>query len=99
MTSRQTEIFTIEPAAGVAAGAQEIGFKAYNLARMASVGLPVPQAVVLGTRFCRDYFKHGHKLPPDMRELLCLAGSLEVRSLTSSTPIIKPRPRTSPISS
>jgi pyruvate,orthophosphate dikinase len=70
MTSRQTEIFTIEPAAGVAAGPQEMGFKAYNLARMASVGLPVPQAFVLGTRFCRDYFKHGHKLPPDMRELL-----------------------------
>ena len=64
MTSRETDIFTIEPAAGVAGGAQEMGFKAYNLARMAGVGLPVPQAFVLGTSFCRDFFKHGRKLPP-----------------------------------
>ena len=70
MTSRETDIFTIEPAAGVAGGAQEMGFKAYNLARMAGVGLPVPQAFVLGTSFCRDFFKHGRKLPPEMRELL-----------------------------
>jgi pyruvate,orthophosphate dikinase len=32
--------------------------------------LPVPQAFVLGTRFCRDFFRHGRKLPPDTRELL-----------------------------
>ena len=30
-----------------------MGFKAYNLARMAAIGLPVPQAFVLGTGFCR----------------------------------------------
>jgi len=69
MTSREGDIFAIGPA-GAAAGVQEMGFKAYNLARMAGVGLPVPQGFVLGTRFCRDFFKHGRKLPPDTRELL-----------------------------
>ncbi|RTL30191.1 MAG: pyruvate, phosphate dikinase [Burkholderiales bacterium] len=34
--------------------AQEMGFKAYNLLRMAKMGLPVPPAFVLGTGFCRD---------------------------------------------
>lgn len=33
---------------------EDIGFKAYNLARMANLGLPVPPAFVLGTHFCRD---------------------------------------------
>jgi pyruvate,orthophosphate dikinase len=31
-----------------------MGFKGLNLARMADAGLPVPQAFVLGTGFCRD---------------------------------------------
>ncbi len=31
-----------------------MGFKAYNLARMARLGLPVPQAFVLGTPLCAD---------------------------------------------
>jgi pyruvate,orthophosphate dikinase len=33
---------------------EDIGFKAYNLARMANLGLPVPPAFVLGTHYCRD---------------------------------------------
>lgn len=32
-------------------GPDTIGFKAYNLARMAALGLPVPQAFVLGTQW------------------------------------------------
>lgn len=31
-----------------------MGFKAYNLLRMASLGLPVPPAFVLGTHYCQD---------------------------------------------
>ncbi len=35
-------------------GAAEVGSKAYNLARMANAGLPVPPAFVLPTRWCLD---------------------------------------------
>lgn len=31
---------------------QQVGFKAYNLMRMAALGLPVPPAFVLGTHWC-----------------------------------------------
>jgi pyruvate, orthophosphate dikinase len=34
--------------------AQTMGFKAYNLLRMAGLGLPVPPAFALGTLYCRD---------------------------------------------
>lgn len=34
------------------ASAQTMGFKAWNLLRMARLGLPVPPAFVLGTRYC-----------------------------------------------
>ena len=33
---------------------QSVGIKAWNLMRMAQLGLPVPPAFVLGTRFCAD---------------------------------------------
>jgi pyruvate,orthophosphate dikinase len=36
------------------ASAETVGFKAYNLLRMADLGLPVPPAFVLGTHYCRD---------------------------------------------
>lgn len=36
------------------AGPEELGFKAWNLARMAALGLPVPPAFVLGTGWCRE---------------------------------------------
>lgn len=34
--------------------AQTMGFKAYNLLRMASLGLPVPSAFAIGTAYCLD---------------------------------------------
>lgn len=39
---------------GEDAGPEELGFKAWNLARMAVLGLPVPPAFVLGTGWCRE---------------------------------------------
>jgi pyruvate,orthophosphate dikinase len=36
------------------ASAETVGFKAFNLLRMADLGLPVPPAFVLGTHYCRD---------------------------------------------
>ncbi|MDN3545819.1 PEP/pyruvate-binding domain-containing protein [Kinneretia asaccharophila] len=51
-------IFTLSTASdgahASAAGPQQLGFKAYNLGRMAGMGLPVPPAFVLSTDFCRD---------------------------------------------
>jgi pyruvate,orthophosphate dikinase len=43
------------------ASAQTMGFKAWNLMRMAQLSLPVPPAFVLGTRYCADAAarKHG----------------------------------------
>ena len=37
-----------------AASVEALGFKAYNLLRMAALGLPVPQAFAIGTRYCRS---------------------------------------------
>jgi pyruvate, orthophosphate dikinase len=42
-----------QPGAGVAS-AQTMGFKAWNLLRMASLSLPVPPAFVIGTRYCAE---------------------------------------------
>jgi pyruvate, orthophosphate dikinase len=36
------------------ASAQTMGFKAWNLLRMAQLSLPVPAACVIGTRYCAD---------------------------------------------
>lgn len=36
------------------ASAQTMGFKAWNLLRMAELSLPVPPAFVIGTRYCVD---------------------------------------------
>ncbi|MEL4180766.1 PEP/pyruvate-binding domain-containing protein [Roseateles sp. PN1] len=43
-----------EQTGGLAASAQSMGFKAYNLLRMAELGLPVPPAFAIGTAYCRD---------------------------------------------
>lgn len=50
--------------------AEQVGFKAYNLSRMARVGLPVPPAFVLGTAVCRDYLKHPEPIRKALRSLL-----------------------------
>ncbi len=43
----------IAHAGAVPGDAQGMGFKAFNLQRMAAAGMPVPQAFVLGTDWCR----------------------------------------------
>jgi pyruvate,orthophosphate dikinase len=48
-------LFAIAPHAQVA-GAEELGFKAHNLLRMARRELAVPEAFVLGTSVCKTYF-------------------------------------------
>jgi len=68
----ERRVYLIRAGAALAAGAspEEMGFKAYNLARMASVGMPVPAAFVLSTAFCRDYYAARCALPEGFRDLL-----------------------------
>lgn len=54
------------------ASAQTMGFKAWNLLRMAALGLPVPPAIVLGTSFCADPARRAHAADPALwRPALC----------------------------
>jgi pyruvate,orthophosphate dikinase len=48
----------------------ELGFKAYNLARLARLGVAVPPAFVLGTAWCRSFRAHGGVLPEGARTRL-----------------------------
>lgn len=54
MTAAARQTFFIDPQIrGVRAGSgAAMGFKAHNLSRIASIGLPVPHAFVLGTGYC-----------------------------------------------
>lgn len=51
----------------------EMGFKAYNLARLARLGVAVPAAFVLGTSWCREFQARGEQLPQGMHEQLSAA--------------------------
>lgn len=57
-TALPPEVYLIGCGAGVvvqgAPSAQNMGFKAWNLLRMAQLALPVPAAFVIGTRYCTD---------------------------------------------
>ncbi|MBE0622465.1 MAG: pyruvate, phosphate dikinase [Burkholderiales bacterium] len=68
----ERRVYLIGPGAALAASAspEEMGFKAYNLARMAAVGMPVPAAFVLSTAYCRDYYAAKGALPEGFRDLL-----------------------------
>ncbi len=65
-------VYLIGAGAALVPGAspEEMGFKAYNLARMAVIGMPVPAAFVLSTAFCRDYYAAKCALPEGFRDLL-----------------------------
>ena len=54
MSGAIQHVFPLRTGAGSAA---EMGFKGYNLARMARLGLPVPDGFVLGTALCRDWLQ------------------------------------------
>jgi len=70
--SSERRVYLIGAGAALAAGAspEEMGFKAYNLARMANIGMPVPAAFVLSTGFCQDYYAAKGELPAGFRDLL-----------------------------
>jgi len=83
MAERATieEVFVVGEGADPRETLEVMGFKAYNLLRMARIGLPVPAAFVLGTPFCRDYFGSGARLAAGFRELL----AQNIRRIESST--------------
>ncbi len=58
------------PGAHATGSTDEMGFKACNLARMARLGLKVPEAFVLGTAICRDFLKHPARSRAALRDLL-----------------------------
>jgi len=68
----ERRVYLIGPGSAIARDVtpKEMGFKAYNLARMATIGMPVPAAFVLSTVFCRDYYAAKGALPEGFRELL-----------------------------
>jgi pyruvate,orthophosphate dikinase len=56
-----------------------LGFKGYNLWRMARLGLPVPHAIVIGTGYCREYLANPRGLPAHLDTALSAQlGSLEL---------------------
>ena len=65
----------------LAGAAEELGFKAANLLRLARLGVPVPPAFVLGTSWCRAFLDGGAALPEGTREQLGAA----LRQLESAT--------------
>ncbi|MEJ6008203.1 PEP/pyruvate-binding domain-containing protein [Paucibacter sp. AS339] len=48
------------------ASPQRLGFKAFNLLRMAQMGLPVPPAFVLGTQFCANAQTRSQAANPEL---------------------------------
>lgn len=76
-TGRQ--VFAVGGQGTPLANPETMGFKAYNLARMARIGLPVPRAFVLETGYSRAFHAQG-KLP-GLKDLL----ADQIRELESAT--------------
>jgi len=64
--------------------AATVGFKAYNLARMARLGLPVPEARVLATDWCRAWLAD----PQATRERLRASLPASLQDLERSTGLV-----------
>ena len=65
-------------------GRQEIGGKAWSLARMRQLQLPVPPAFVLPTNVCHEYAAAGRTLPPQAQDAL-RAGMAYLQEQTGRT--------------
>ena len=63
-------IFLVSEGTEARESPEVMGFKAWNLLRMARIGLPVPAAFVLGTPFCRAWLARGGRSAEGFRELL-----------------------------
>jgi len=72
MSELEEHLYLILPNAAVrpTASAATMGSKAFGLARLARLGLPVPPAFVLSTAVCRAYLDRGGRLPQGTEDLL-----------------------------
>jgi pyruvate,orthophosphate dikinase len=68
----EARIFSIERDTTAPAEAllPAVGNKAFNLMRLAALGLPVPPGFVLSTDFCRAFMAAGYRMPGKLPELL-----------------------------
>jgi pyruvate,orthophosphate dikinase len=64
---RQVFVIGCAPGGSLPGPVEAMGFKAYNLARVARLGIAVPAAFVLGTRCCREYLAAGGVLAEETR--------------------------------
>ena len=60
---------------------ESVGFKAWNLMRMDQLGMPVPPAFVLGTAYCREYYRRSGKTPDGLRDQI----AAQIRALEKTT--------------
>ena len=69
MSSDASQVFLIGcgPNASTPGPVEVMGSKAFNLARMARLGITVPEAFTLGTRHCREFLAAGGKLSEETR--------------------------------
>jgi pyruvate,orthophosphate dikinase len=83
LQDQSDELFLIGCGAttGAAATVERVGFKAWNLMRMDRLGMPVPPAFVLGTAFCREYYRRGGSAPEGLRDLV----ATQIRALEKTT--------------
>jgi pyruvate, orthophosphate dikinase len=92
-------VFGCGAAASRGATAEAVGNKAAGLIRMAKAGLPVPPGFVLPTTLCREYYRHGRRLPENLLELLA-KNIKQLEQATGQTfggdrhPLLGDRPRT-----
>ena len=82
MSTESERLVSFGPGSSTLAASERFGNKAACLARMASMGLPVPPGFALSIDVCRDYFASGRVVPAVPSPTTCARGS----------PISKPRP-------
>ena len=66
--TRQVYLIGCGPDGSALGPAAAMGFKAFNLARMAQLGIAVPAAFVLGTSYCREFLGAGGTLSDEARD-------------------------------
>jgi pyruvate,orthophosphate dikinase len=90
MHADDPQIFLIgcEPNSSGFGSVDVMGFKAFNLARLARLGIAVPSAVVLGTRYCREFLEGDGTLADETKaQIRACARHLEAASgLTLGSP-------------
>jgi pyruvate, orthophosphate dikinase len=64
MLSDSERFVRFGPGLSTSAPSERFGNKACVLARMASMGLPIPPGFALSVAVCRDYFANGRGIPP-----------------------------------